>query len=90
MRRDAMLKRIMSRDFPQVRTNIDSPPPVQVFGGEEFLRIEITSEGDEKEPQQVHVVIRSRDRKPTLIQGNPGRPVQIREWKDTASHNNPF
>jgi hypothetical protein len=89
-RREAMLKRLMNGDYPHTQTNIDPPPAVQVFGGDEFLRIEISSQGEENEPQQMHIVIQPRVRKQTLIQGTPGRSVQIPAWKDTAVQSNPF
>jgi hypothetical protein len=90
IRRQVMLERIMKKDFPHTQTNIDSPPPVQIFGGGEFLRIEITSQGEENEPQQTHVIIQPRVRKQTLMRRKPNRSIQMRVWKDTVTHNNPF
>jgi hypothetical protein len=85
IRREAMLKRMMTREFRRMQRNTTSSPPVQVIGGEEFFSIEITNQGEEYEPQQMHVVIQPRARKQVLMQGMPNRSIQIRVWKDTAS-----
>ncbi len=84
LRRDAMLKRIMAKEFQHSRRNVALPPPVPFFGDEEFFSVEINVPSEENEQQQMHVVIQPRVRKQIIERGVPGHSIQVRVWKDTA------
>ena len=63
LRREAMLKRMMAREFQHIRKNINVPPQTRFFGDDEFFSVEINVPNEENEHQQMHVVIQPRVRK---------------------------
>lgn len=85
LRREAMLKRIIARDFQRASRNVTLSPQVQSFGDEEFLSVDVQVPSEENEPQQVHIIIRPRVRKQNLETGAPQNPIQIRTGNDTIT-----
>jgi len=87
IRREAMLKKIIAREFQRVPKNFHIPTPDQIFSGEEFFSVEINVPGEEDNQQQMHIVVQPRFRKPIFTPGMPNRSTQMRIWKDTTSTN---
>jgi hypothetical protein len=85
IRREAMLKKIMARQFQRLPRNVQFPIPEQIFGGEEFFSVDINVPGDEENQQQMHVVVQPRFRKHSLTPEMPRHSTQMRIWKDSAS-----
>ena len=85
LRREAILKKMMRKEFQRASRNFPHPPHVQSFDGGEFFSVEINVPAEKMEQQQVHVVIQPRIRKQILIQGAPSNSIQVRIWKDSAS-----
>jgi hypothetical protein len=85
LRREAMLKRIIAREFHHAPRNAPWPPPIQSFGNEEFINVEINVPAEEIEQQQMHVIIQPRIRKQTLRTSTPNHSIEVRVWRDTAS-----
>jgi hypothetical protein len=87
-RREAMLKKIMAREFQRIPRNMQFPIPDQIVNGDEFFSVEITAPGEDDTQQQVHVVVQPRFRRHLL----PPRPMkhstQMQLGKDTASSEN--
>ena len=85
VRRAAMLKKIIAREFQRVPKNMHFPMTNQIFGGEEFFSVEINAPGEEDNQQQMRVVVQPRFRKQIFTPGMPNHSTQMRIWKDTAS-----
>jgi hypothetical protein len=85
LRREAMLKRIIAREFHHAPKNVTWPLPVHSFGNEEFFSVEINVPAEENEQQQMHVIIQPRVRKQVLETGTQSQSIQIRVGTDTAS-----
>jgi hypothetical protein len=85
LRREAMLKRMIAREFQHAPRNVSWPQLVQSFGNEEFFSVEINVPTEEVEQQQVRVMIQPRIRKQILQTTTPNHSIQMRVWKDTAS-----
>jgi hypothetical protein len=85
IRREAMLKKIMAREFQHLPRNVHFPTPDQIFNGEEFFSVEINVPGEEDNQQQMHVVVQPRFRKQILAPEMSKHSTQMRIWKDTAS-----
>jgi hypothetical protein len=85
IRREAMLKKIMARQFQHLPRNVQLPTPDQIFSGGEFFSVEINVPGEEDNQQQMHVVVQPRFRKQILAPEIPRHSTQMRIWKDTAS-----
>ena len=85
LRREAMLKRMIAREFQHAPRNLPWPQPVQSFGNEEFFSVEINVPVEEIEQQQMRVIIQPRIRKQILQTAAPNHSIQVRTWRDTAS-----
>jgi hypothetical protein len=85
VRREAMLKKIIAREFQHIPNNVHIPMPGQIFGGGEFLSVEITVPSGEDNQQQMHVVVQPRYRKQLLAPKLSNHSTQMRIWKDTVS-----
>jgi hypothetical protein len=85
LRREAMLKRMIAREFQRAPRNVPWPQPVQSFGNEEFFSVEITVPTEEIEQQQMRVMIQPRIRKQILQTATPNHSIEIRAWRDTVS-----
>jgi hypothetical protein len=84
LRREAMLKRIIAREFHHAPKDGAWPLPVHSFGNEEFFSVEINVPAEESDQQQMHVIIRPRVRKQALETETQGQSIQIRVGTDTA------
>ncbi|MGA3286472.1 MAG: hypothetical protein ABSD46_03505 [Bacteroidota bacterium] len=85
LRREAMLKRMIAKEFQHAPRNVPWPQPVQSFGNEEFFSVEINVPAEEIEQQQMRVIIQPRIRKQILQTASPSHSIQVRAWRDTAS-----
>jgi hypothetical protein len=85
IRRDAMLKKIMAREFQRIPRNVHLPIPDQIFNGDKFLSVEINVPGEEESQQQMHVVVQPRFRKQFLAPGMSKHSTHMRIGKDTTS-----
>jgi hypothetical protein len=85
IRRTAMLKKIMAREFQRLPRNVHFPIPDQIFNGEEFFSVEINVPGEEDSQQQMHVVVQPRFRKQILVPEMSKHSTHMRIGKDTAS-----
>jgi hypothetical protein len=85
VRREAMLKKIMAREFQHIPNNVQIPLPDQIFGGGEFFSVEINVPSGEDNQQQMHVVVQPRYRKNLLGQKSSNHSTHMRIWKDTVS-----
>ena len=86
-RREAMLKRILSKDFNRLRDSSLYPQHQNAFGYEEFFNIEINIPADEIEQQKMHVTVQPRIRKRLTHTSSPGSSIEIRDSRDSASQN---
>jgi hypothetical protein len=80
MRREAILKRMMTREFQHIQRNF-TPPPMP--GNDEFFSVEINIPGKEVEQQQMRVVIQPRLRKQLIMSHSQSRPIHIAVSQDT-------
>ena len=85
LRREAMLKRMIAREFQHSPRNIPWPQPVQSFGNEEFFSVEINVPTEDLEQQQMRVIIQPRIRKQILQTATLNHSIEVRVWRDTAS-----
>jgi hypothetical protein len=86
LRREAMLKRMLEKEFRRVPGDIQYPQAVQSFGNEGFFNIQINVPIEEIEQEQMHVIIQPRVRKRILRTSTPGHSIELRTWKDTTSN----
>ena len=89
IRRAAMLKKIMAREFQHLPRNVHFPTPGQIFNGEEFFSVEINVPGEEDNQQQMRVVVQPRFRKQLIAPEMPKHSTEMRIWKDTTSNDAP-
>jgi hypothetical protein len=85
VRREAMLRKIMTRQFQRVPRNVQFPAADQIFGGGEFFSVDINVPGDDEIQQPMRVVVQPRFRKQMLAPGIPHPSTHMRIWKDTSS-----
>jgi hypothetical protein len=85
IRRAAMLKKIMAREFQRLPRNVPFPTQDRIFNGEEFFSVEINVPGEEDNQQQMHVVVQPRFRKQILVPEMSKHSTHMRIGKDTAS-----
>jgi hypothetical protein len=85
VRREAMLRKIMARQFQRVPRNVQFPATDQIFGGGEFFSVDINVPGDDENQQPMRVVVQPRFRKQMLAPGIPRPSTHMRIWKDTSS-----
>ncbi|MBN1396893.1 MAG: hypothetical protein JXA06_02570 [Bacteroidetes bacterium] len=86
-RREAMLKRILSKDFNRLRNSSPYPQHGNAFGHEEFFNVEIIVPADEIDQQQMHLMVQPRVRKRIMHTVSPGSAIEIRDSKDSALQN---
>jgi len=84
LHREALLKKMMAKDFQRTRRNIALPIPPMV-GSEEFFSVEISVPGEENEQQHMRVVIQPRVRKQGINPESLPRSIRIHRWNDTAA-----
>jgi hypothetical protein len=87
VRREAMLKKIMAKEFQRIPRNVQFPTPDQIFSGEEFFSVEINVPSEEDNQQPMRVVVQPRFRKQFLPPEMRNNSTQMRIWKDTTSVN---
>jgi hypothetical protein len=85
-RREAILRKMLAREFQHPQRNIELAKPINPLGNEGFISVEISSPNVEFENQPMQVIVQPRIRKQIIIQGNSSHPVQVRVWKDTSSN----
>jgi hypothetical protein len=85
VRREAILKKIMSKDFQRLQRNVQFPMPGQMFSGDELFSIDINVPGEENDEQQMHVVVQPRIRKQILAPAVPHRSTHMRIGKEKAT-----
>jgi hypothetical protein len=85
LRRDAMLKRMMTKEFQHAPMPITSPDQDRLLDGEGIFSVEFNSSDDGRGQQKMRVVIQPRIRKQIHISETPGRSMQLRIGKDTDS-----
>ena len=85
LRRDAMLKKLMTRDFQRIPGNVQIQSPDQIFNGGEFFSVEINVPGGEDNQQQMRVVVQPRFRKQFLTPKFSIHSTPMRIGKDTVS-----
>ena len=84
LRREAMLKKIISREFRYMQNNVQIPTPDQIFEGGVFLSMEIYVPGGEDNQQQMRVVVQPRFRKQLLAPKFLKHSTPMRIGKDTV------
>ena len=82
--RQAILKRMMAKDFQYAPRNI-AQPPSQMFNGEGFFSVEMSVPGEENEQRHMRVVIQPRVRKQSSIPEVSHRSMRIRPLNDTLT-----
>ncbi len=87
VRREAMLRKIMTKEFRRIPRNVQFPPPDQIFSGEEFFSVEINVPGEEDNQQPMRVVVQPRFRKQFLLPEMQNHSTKMRIGKDTSSVN---
>jgi hypothetical protein len=85
LRREAMLKKMIAKEFQHAPRNVPWPQPPQSFGNEEFFSVEISVPVEEGEQQQMRVMIQPRIRKQILQTATPNHSIEVHAWRDTAS-----
>jgi hypothetical protein len=85
LRREAMLKRMLAREFQRASRDLSFPQTVQSPGSGEFFSVEINAPVEEIEPQQMRAMIQPRIRKQIFQTAAPNHSTQVRVWRDTAS-----
>jgi hypothetical protein len=88
VRREAMLKKMMAREFRRLPRNLPFPAPDQIFNGGEFFSVEINVPGEEESQQQMHVVVQPRFQKHYLAPPLSKHSTQMRIGKDSAASDN--
>ncbi len=84
-RRDAMLKRMLAREFQRAPRNVPYPQPIHSFGNEDFINVEINVPVEEAEQRQMHVIIQPRIRKRIGRTPELNHSIELRTGKDTTS-----
>lgn len=85
LRREAMLKKIMARDFQRIPGDVQFQTQDQNFNGGEFMSVEINVPGGEGPQQQMRVVVQPRFRKQLLVPKFSNHSTHMRIGKDTVS-----
>jgi anti-sigma-K factor RskA len=85
VRRDAILKKILAREFRHMENNVQIPTPDQIFDGGDFFSMEINVPGGEDNQQQMHVVVQPRFRKQLPTPKFSNHSTHMRIGKDTVS-----
>ncbi len=88
-RREAMLKRIMAREFQRAQKNVQFPVPSRIFSGEEFFSVEINVPDEEDIQQQMHIGVQPRFRKQIFVPEMPHHSTKMSILKSTASDTTP-
>jgi hypothetical protein len=83
LRRDAMLKRMMSKEFQHAPMPIIPPAQDRIAGNEEIFNVEYNSSDDGNGQQKMRVVIQPRIQRQVLNSETPGRSMQLYIGKDT-------
>jgi hypothetical protein len=86
LRREAMLKRMLAKEFQHTQRDVQYPQTVQSIGSDGFLNVEINVPIEEMEQQQMQVIIQPRIRKRIFRTSTPGHSIELRNWKDTTSN----
>jgi len=84
-RRDAMLKKMLAREFQRAPRNVPYPQPVQPYGNEDFINVEINVPAEEAGQQQMHVIIQPRIRKRIVRTPALNHSIELRIGTDTTS-----
>jgi hypothetical protein len=87
VRREAILKKIMAREFQRIPRNVQFPTPDQIFNGGEFFSVEINVPSEEDNQQPMRVVVQPRFRKQFIPPEMRNHSTQMRIGKDTTSVN---
>lgn len=85
LRREAMLKRMIAREFQHMPGNPPWPQTIHSFGNDELFSVEITVPVEESEQQPMQVLIQPRFRKQILQSATPHHSIEVHIWKDTTS-----
>jgi hypothetical protein len=85
LRRDAMLKKMMARQFQRIPRNVHLPTSPQLVNGDEFFSVEINVPGEEENQQQMHIIVQPRFRKQIIAPELSGHSTHMRIGKDTSS-----
>jgi len=85
LRREAILKKMIAREFQYAPRNVPWPHQVQSFGNDNFFSVEINVPTEEIEQQQMRVIIQPRLRKQILQTAAPNHSIELHVWRDTVS-----
>jgi len=85
IRREAMLKKMVAKQFQRIPRNVHFPAPDQIFNGEELFSVDINVPSDVENQQHMRVVVQPRFRKQLLSPQMQRHSTHMRIGNDTAS-----
>jgi hypothetical protein len=84
LRRNAMLKHMITRKFQHMPPNTPVPAIVGMPGEEEFFSVEINMQGEDSGQQQMHIVVQPRLRRHGFTPPTTGHPLEVRSQREQS------
>jgi len=78
LRRNAMLKNMITRKFQHMQQNTPVPTIVGMPSEDEFFSVEINMQGEDSGQQQMHIVVQPRLRRQVIVPQSRGHQIEVR------------